>query len=334
MILRRYIWLILILLGIATGLQAQYVNTVCAGDTGVVYRVQGTPGSTFVWNVAGGSIARNWGDSVSVNWGIKEGIYTIRVQEFSRYGCPAIPVTARVQVSAPALDLGDDLSICRGESIEIRPEGQFDSYLWQDGSTNPWFIGQNQGYISVAVTNENGCVRSDSLYLSVHDQPVVDLGPDTSLCGNESLVLDAGPDGMNYQWSNGETNRTITVYAGYQRISVKVTDEYTCSAIDTIVINACTVDDIFKDMPTAFTPNGDGQNDVWNIPQLATFPQAVVEIYDRWGNLIFRSEPGYSNPWDGVSDDGRVMPMDSYYFVIDTKEKGSKPLVGTVTLIK
>ena len=145
MILKRYIWLILILLGIIPELQAQYVNIVCAGDTGVVYRVKGSPGSTFVWNVEGGTIATNWGDSVSVSWGNKEGIYTVRVQEFSQYGCPAIPITASVKVSAPAIDLGDDVGICQGESIEIRPEGQFYSYLWQDGSTNPNFIATQAG---------------------------------------------------------------------------------------------------------------------------------------------------------------------------------------------
>ena len=191
-----------------------------------------------------------------------------------------------------------------------------------------------QGYISVAVTDEYGCIRSDSLYLTVHSLPVVDLGPDTSLCGTESILLDAGSDGITYLWSTGDISREITAYEGKKEIWAKVTDEYTCTSSDTITINACAVDERFKDMPTAFTPNGDGKNDVWNIPQLAPFPQAVIEIYDRWGNLIFRSEPGYSNPWDGVSEDGRVMPMDSYYYVIDLGDGKSEPLVGTVTLIK
>ena len=323
-----------ILLGIIPELQAQYVNTVCAGDIGVVYRIKGTPGSTFNWTVEGGTIAVNWGDSVSVNWGEKEGVYTIRVQELSQYGCPAVPITARVKVSAPNISLGDNISICQGESVEIRPEGVFNSYLWQDGSTNPYFIGHNQGYITVAVTNEDGCSRTDSIYLTVHTLPDVDLGPDTSLCGIETISLDAGPDGLNYLWSTGETGREITAYAGSQTIWVKVTDEYTCFSSDTIVIDPCKVDERFKDMPTAFTPNGDGKNDVWNIPQLAPFPRAVVEIYDRWGDLIFRSEPGYSNSWNGISNDGRVMPMDSYYFIIDLHDGKSQPFSGTVTLIK
>ncbi|HYW96961.1 MAG TPA: gliding motility-associated C-terminal domain-containing protein [Bacteroidales bacterium] len=332
--MKRYIWLLLILLGILPELQAQYVNIVCAGDTGVVYRVKGTTGSTFVWNVEGGTIATDWGDSISVNWGDREGLYTIRVQEFSQYGCPALPVTASVKVSAPDIDLGDDTGICAGESIEILPEGTFYSYLWQDGSTGPSFIASNQGYVSVAVTDEYGCSRSDRLYLTVHPLPDVDLGPDTSLCGIESILLDAGSDGVNYLWSTGDISQEVTAYAGQNTIWARVTDEYTCTSSDTVVINACSVDERFKDMPTAFTPNGDGQNDVWNIPQLAPFPQAVIEIYDRWGDMIWRSEPGYSDPWDGVSINGREMPMDSYYFIIDLNDGESEPFTGTVTLIK
>ncbi len=334
MILKKYIGLLLILTGIIPELQAQFVNTVCAGDTGMIYRVKGNAGSTFVWKVDGGSIGTNWGDSVSVNWGDREGIFTISVQEFSRYGCSAIPVSSQVRVSTPDLELGDDISICRGESVEIRPSGSFSSYLWQDGSASPGFIGYNEGYITLAVTNDLGCSRSDSLYLTVHDLPVVDLGPDTSLCGTETIILDAGYDGIDYLWSTGEISREITAGSGRQSVWVRVTDEYTCESMDTLNINPCIVDERFKDMPTAFTPNGDGKNDVWNIPQLASFPRAVIEIYDRWGNLIFRSEPGYSNPWNGISDDGRTMPMDSYYFIIDLHEGKTKPFSGNVTLIK
>jgi gliding motility-associated-like protein len=162
----------------------------------------------------------------------------------------------------------------------------------------------------------------------------VDLGRDTSLCGNEELILDAGDDGVIFNWSTGQTSREITVFEGRKQIWVEVIDQNNCVDFDTIQINACSLDERFKDMPTAFTPNGDGKNDVWRIPQIIPFPNAVVEIYDRWGKMVFRSEPGYSNPWDGISSDGREMPMDSYYFVINLGEGGKSSLAGTVTIIK
>ncbi len=85
-------------------------------------------------------------------------------------------------------------------------------------------------------------------------------------------------------------------------------------------------------IPTAFTPNGDGYNDTWVIDNIQLYPEAVIEIYNRWGELIFRSDKGYDNPWDGTFR-GRELPIDSYYYVIDPG-KGKEPFTGTVTIIK
>jgi gliding motility-associated-like protein len=93
------------------------------------------------------------------------------------------------------------------------------------------------------------------------------------------------------------------------------------------------VEDLFKNLPSGFTPNNDGKNDVWNIPGIENFPGAIVEIFDRWGILVFRSEPGYPKPWDGTSN-GKEAPMDAYYYVINLNKPGLKTLNGSVTLIK
>ncbi len=329
----KYIWIFLLSLGFSPGIKAQYINIVCAGDEGVVYRVQGNPGSTFVWNVQGGVISANYGDSIMVNWGNLPGEYDLRVQEFSKYGCAATPVSGKILVSDPNLDLGENLEICEGDVVEILPKGTFYSYLWHDGSVKPNFIAREQGLISLTVTDKYGCKNYDSMLLTVHKMPDVNLGSDTSLCGTETLTLDAGDDGVSYNWSTGQTSREITVFEGFKNISVTVTGDYGCAKSDEIIIKACSSVDYFRNMPTGFTPNGDGKNDVWNIPELQIFPQAVVEIYDRWGQLLFRSETGYSNPWDGTSR-GKEMPMDSYYYVINLNSPGLEPISGTVTLIK
>jgi gliding motility-associated-like protein len=329
----KYIWIFLIFLGLSPGISAQYINIVCAGDAGVVYRVQGNPGSTFVWNVQGGAISANYGDSIKVDWGNIPGEFNLRVQEFSKYGCAATPVSGKVLVSSPLLELGANKEICSGEVIEILPSGTFYSYLWHDGSVKPNYIGRLQGEISLTVSDQYGCTKFDKLLLTVHPMPVVDLGRDTILCGTENITLDAGSDGAVYNWSTGQTSREITVFEGMQKITVNVTNEFGCTSQDEINIKSCSTIDYFRNMPTAFTPNGDGKNDVWNIPELQTFPLAVVEIYDRWGSLVFRSESGYSKPWDGTSG-GKEMPMDSYYYVISLNSPGLEPIAGTVTLIK
>ena len=329
----KYIWLILILTVITVNSMAQYINIVCPGDTGHIYRVSGSEGSSFVWTVNGGTIAQNYGDSIKVNWGNTAGEFEILVQEFSKHNCPSVPVSALVLVSAPSFDLGDNIDLCQGESVIISPPGNFVSYLWHDGSTNPYYTARTQGMISVEITDHYGCKRSDNVFVTVHPLPQVNLGPDTALCGTASYRLDAGGDGSTFAWSTGETSREITVTEGEQTIWVQVKDIYDCANSDTMKILTCSSAEYFKDIPTAFTPNDDGINDEWRIPQLQAFPQAVVDIYDRWGNLVFRSEPGYSTPWDGTFR-GKKLPMDSYHFIIKVNSGNMEPFTGTVTIIR
>lgn len=80
-------------------------------------------------------------------------------------------------------------------------------------------------------------------------------------------------------------------------------------------------------IPTAFTPNGDGANDVWIIDDLSE--DASVRIYDRHGTTIFSSDSGYKHPWDGTSR-GSSLPAGSYLYLIIN---GSHKYTGTVTIL-
>jgi gliding motility-associated-like protein len=312
----------------------EYQSVVCTGDTGIAYYVQGWEQSTFDWTVEGGVVTRNYGDSIIVDWSDTPGIYQITVQETSEHGCLGPPVVSRVLVSSPDLDLGGDTYVCLGETFEITLDGAFTSYLWNDGSSGPSYSTDQEGWISVEVTDEYGCPGSDSIYLSIYDLPEVDLGNDTSLCGDESILLDAGPDGVYFTWSTGEVSQQITVYqAGFQEIWVEVEDEYGCLNSDTMIIEPCDIEFYFRDMPTAITTNDDGVNDVWNIEKLAGYTQAVMEIYDQWGTMVWRSEPGYPEPWDGRDMNGRMVPVDSYHFIIEFNDGSGDRLVGIVTVI-
>jgi len=185
------------------------------------------------------------------------------------------------------------------------------------------------------VGDVNGCTVTDSIYLSIRELPVFDLGPDTTLCGQEGLILDAGDDGSIYSWSTGDIEPQITIYQGEkQEISVIVESQYGCISMDTIVVEECNVVFYFRDIPTAITPNDDGKNDFWNIEKLAGYTQAVVEIYNRWGTLVWRSGPGYSAPWDGRDAGGDLVPMDSYHFVILLNSGSVDRVTGIVTVIR
>jgi len=201
----------------------------------------------------------------------------------------------------------------------------------------PTFIAGEEGWISVEVQDANGCVASDSLYLTVRDLPGVYLGRDTSICAEEGMELDAGPNGVVYNWSTGDISQIITVFpAGDQEIWVILEDAFGCSNSDTILIEACDVAFLFRDIPTAITPSdGNGLNDFWEIDILESFSNAVVEIFDRWGTLVWRSEPGYSSPWNGRNMKGEEMPMDSYHFVIQLNTQAKDDHVtGIITVIR
>ena len=57
----------------------------------------------------------------------------------------------------------------------------------------------------------------------------------------------------------------------------------------------------------------------WEIPNIDLFPDAILEIYDRWGRLVYRTDDIYNNPWNGETMSGKELPMDAYYYVLDIK---------------
>lgn len=328
--------LILMLWGLVAGAQDRQW-TVCAGDTGIAYFVTGWETSTFEWTLEGGTITRNYGDSIIVDWPMEPGSYTITVLETSVDGCVGELKSGVVRVNAPELDLGSDTYICEGDIFEITPDDEYDSYLWNDGSTGSSYTVDQEGWITLEVTDEDGCPAIDSLYLSVYNVPEVDLGPDTVVCGDEGIELDAGTNGISYLWSTGDISQVITAYMGdNEEYWVEVENTFGCLGGDTIMVRNCSVEFYFRDMPTAITPSdGNGLNDFWVIDKLASFSQAVVEIFDRWGTLVWRSEPGYSNPWDGRNMKGDEMPMDSYHFIIELNTGAEDDHVtGIITVIR
>jgi gliding motility-associated-like protein len=98
-----------------------------------------------------------------------------------------------------------------------------------------------------------------------------------------------------------------------------------------------TSDDVFVKLlkslviPNIFSPNGDGINDRWVIEHLDNYTGSVLQLYNRYGQMIHRFV-GYTTPWDGKIN-GRDAPVGTYYYIIDPKN-GRKPLTGYVDIIR
>ncbi|MEN8203729.1 MAG: gliding motility-associated C-terminal domain-containing protein, partial [Bacteroidota bacterium] len=308
-------------------------SPVCT-QTQETYTVTNPGSHTFLWTVTNGTISGSaTNSSVTVFWtGAEQGILNVTLTSGS--GCTN---TGSLEVEIypiPPIILGDDDYVCDGSVFEIEPEGDYISYLWHNGSTDPSYATDAEGWINIVVIDEYGCAHSDSMYLTVRDLPEVDLGNDTALCGEHSLILDAGFDGASYSWSTGDIGQYLTVYQGEQEYWVEVEDAYGCINSDTMLMEDCNTQFYFRDIPTAITANDDGINDFWNIEKLSAYSQAVIEIFDQWGTLVWRSEPGYPVPWDGRDMNGRFVPVDSYHFVIDFKDGTNEHYIGYVTVIR
>ncbi|MFH0759019.1 MAG: gliding motility-associated C-terminal domain-containing protein, partial [Bacteroidota bacterium] len=298
------------------------------------YVAGGRTGSLFTWDITVGAIVSNRNDTILVDWGTASNSGILELTETTIEGCISVPVTLYVNIGGPSLDLGENVIFCAGESVTITPEEAFFSYLWHDGSTGRQYTADQEGWVVLEVNDSNACSAYDSLYVLELEPPFVDLGPDTTVCSTGGIVLDAGDAGDAYSWSTGDKSQQITVFnEGTQEIWVEVQNSDGCTGSDTVLVRECDLSHLI-DIPTGITPNDDGVNDVWNILALKEFEDAVVDIFDQWGTLVWRSAPGYPEPWDGRDMKEKPVPVDSYHFVIHFNDGSDKRHIGYITVIR
>lgn len=316
-----------------------------------VERSTNAPNSTFIWTIEGGNFESFSadGDTILVDWGETSGDYRLQVTEISDANCEGPTQNADVLVfESPVVDLGTSEEICQGDEFVFNLGSGFSSYLWHDGSTQQRYFADSSGLVWAQVVNEYGCSNSDSVDVIVHDLPEVQITylsedytyvPVTepfNICGDSTVLLNAG-DYIFYQWSTGDITREIEIGEGARSITVDVEDMNGCISRDTVFVSRCNYKDFLGDITNVFTPNGDGDNDVWKIRNIEYFPEAEVVIYDRWGRLVRRYEGGYNNgdvAWDGTDRRGKTMPMDSYQYIIYLNVEDTEPIPGVVTIVR
>ncbi|HEY1023484.1 MAG TPA: gliding motility-associated C-terminal domain-containing protein, partial [Flavisolibacter sp.] len=169
----------------------------------------------------------------------------------------------------------------------------------------------------------------------VYPVPTVSAGPDKILLegGIDSLNGSGNGRSLAYAWSPSNWLSNPSVPNPQTRAlddityTLIVTSADGCSASDNVFVKVLKMPSI----PNVFTPNGDGINDRWEIKYLETYPGATVEIYNRYGQLLFRSQ-GYSQAWDGRYN-GKPVPAGTYYYIVDPKNN-RKQIAGFVDVIR
>lgn len=353
------------------------IDTVCIGDQGVSYSYQkNSPYSTVsVWTVegqdSGNVVLQQVGDTVLVDWNeVAPGqYYDLTVQEFNVFNdsisCEGLPVTDSVYIWPPpqfeieTTDPDNNNEICAGDTIELFPDKTYVDYQWSNGSHaesvrygyNTNLSQDTSKYIYLTVTDWQSCQGKDSIYLTTHRLPRVNIGSDKVLCETDNFEILANSDveAINYTWYVNDMAEpyayTDLVYMderekfeqGIDSLWVMVEDIHGCISGDTIRILPC--DEYLGEIPNLITPNGDGDNDYFKIKRLENYPNEypdlIIEMYDRWGKLVWRSEPGYvSDPWGGRDFRGKKLPMDAYFYVIHLNNGTGKSLSGSVTVIR
>ena len=168
----------------------------------------------------------------------------------------------------------------------------------------------------------------------------VSLGADVEQCANVPLTLTASVSGTGdtFVWFQNntpipdETTGTITVTPSQSiQYVVQVTNAQGNVASDTLAVSVTDCPTVALEVPSGFTPDGDGTNETWVIENISDYEQRVVEIYDRFGHQIFRSE-GYQTPWDGTYQ-GELLPVGTYYYLI-ILNGGETTRKGSVTILR
>lgn len=215
-------------------------------------------------------------------------------------------------------------SVYSGAGI-TSPEGDFD----------PRLAGVGTHTLTYRFLTASGCEESRTQSITVNPLPQINLPIDVYLLAGGETSFNATASGhqLRYAWSPAEgldrydvLNPTIKI-ENDKIYTLTVTSGYGCAisaSVNVHVVKAI-------DAANAFSPNGDGVNDVWNLKYIETYPKVTVDVFNRYGEKVFISQ-GYSIPFDG-NYKGKPLPVGTYYYMINPKN-GRKIITGALTLIR
>ena len=289
----------------------------------------GTPGYTYTWTNDDGFSSTDEDPS-----GLAVGKYNVTILDAN--GCSVIDsatVGAIVTINAFA---GNDTTICDADSITFNATGG-SIYSWNDGGTSATHtVGPTSTTQYILTVFDSGCTDFDTVVVNVNDRPDISIFTDDDLIltgGSAQLIASGAGAGGTYDWEPpfGLNDPTIAnpIVSGIQGTTYIVTGTDVNGCADTAMISINVATTII--FPDGITPNGDGLNETWVIQLIQEFPDAVVQIFNRWGQKVFESV-GYQDEWDGTMN-GKKLPVGTYYYVIDLGPDQEK-YTGPITLMR
>jgi len=302
--------------------------TNCSNDSNgsvVVIPYYGVPPYSYSWSYGTSN------DSILTN--LPVGNYFVTINDF----CGDTVISFNIN-SKPPLDVSyikTDVT-CFGQNtgtITLLTENGVApfNYNWSNNNSTPNLNSLSAGWYLFTVSDACGSI-SDSVLIT-QSSPIVIIPTVTNASfeftsdGKVELLVTGGTPPYTFNWSNSQTTKDI-INLSPGNYLVTITDFFGCTYSNTFAVG---FDASEIEIYNAFTPNGDGKNDVWNIKYIEAYPNCEIVVYDKWGVKVFEST-GYSTPWDGRYN-GKDLPAGTYYYVIDLKN-GKKAYNGSLTIIK
>jgi len=218
-------------------------------------------------------------------------------------------------------------TLCDGQTVELKVSYNNGTVGWSTGQNSDQITVSASGNYKATVTSTAGCISDASINVQFFPNPILNL-PNPGVCvqAHKTATITA-PSGMtSYVW-NGQPGAQTYIADHPQMVTLTITDANGCQATQGIQVADECPDTV---IPNAFTPNGDGINDTWDIKGLEYDPTALVRIFTRYGQQIYESK-GYTKPWDGT-DRGKQLPSGTYYYIINVKNN-TQTYSGWVTII-
>ena len=293
----------------------------CSGNSVVLNAGNGFTG--YLWNTGQAS------PSITVN---TAGVYSVLATDVN--SCISKDTLRVINVfNNPVVNLPNDSLLCTGSSKNLNAGAGMASYLWNTGATTNSISVNNTGTYWVDIIDNNGCKGTDTTAIRrLLALPAAFLPVDTFLCSYSTLKISSSQTYSSYLWSTGssQTNITISQPGTYW---LRVTDNFNCIGSDTIIINPKQCLQGFF-VPSAFTPNNDGKNDIFRPLLFGVVKQLKFTIYNRWGQVVYettKNEGGWNGKVSGKDTDTNVFVWTCEYQFEGEEKKFAK---GTVVLIR
>lgn len=195
------------------------------------------------------------------------------------------------------------------------------SFIWGDGSTGEDLADAEGGDHTVTITDSLGCTWDTLITITAPDALLADTllslyadGYNVSTWGGSdgsiALGISGGTPPYTYAWGDGSPDGTrYGLTAG--TYTVTVTDANGCSLELTVTL----IQPDELEMPSGFTPNGDGNNDAFVVHGIDAYPENQLTVFNRWGNVVFE-QLHYSNQWHGENLEGQQLPNGTYFVIL------------------